>query len=495
MKNRKNPAGFTLVEVILASVILFFVAAFILANVSESYAMMTKTKAITSNTFSLVQQAEQGIQLTKQALDNGDTVAGAENYTLFGDSSLGPIEVTGYPQWFDGDNNVRLFTVVGEQQIEALPVPVITDLALYVLTDDSGGDLISTVDNACYRFLSTNAGPEFTKLQGIADYITNDVYYGITYQWYISYDTYSTMYYGAANADPQLYPSFPADYRIYNMRSALLPSIPEEALGHFMVLTARPISTVGKLGETVVSKPIYIAALPQVSPTLAAHWDIGLLDQLNILTTDNDPNLEFDLATWNDFTKKGHDATITAGGAQPHYNPKIMFAERLDNNGVSTGASLYGKSLTFPSGAVMNANWDSTTYNGTAVFVVAKASSEVKLFSSSLLTLTTKQFSTMGSTLTDDTLSVGADGEWHVYGGVYSSSNRMAGFSIDDQLVTATASTSNIHLNGAQIGALTNSDSFEVAEVVVYTGTMNTSSDGDYAKVVKSLMNKYGIRP
>jgi len=316
----------TLVEVLIAIALLSVVAAMYMQNTLKEYALMRETQKLTANSFSAAQQAEHQMQYIKDYLNGTPTPTPAP-----GTPTPAPIPVPSI---------MPMFSLYGADQRDVKYYPVTEDIlntdgvagagSIYsAVTDVRPSEFpVPQMSSATTRLMISGV-PAPYGVYATTPYATADVDLAdvmsptnmqnssyllqIKYQWYISVPAFPMRWDHIDTSDPSAIgisvPVYPKDFTVITdapgANTSSLTITPSMA-GRHVVCVMTPCARSGKMGDSVVSRPLYIYG-PPTSALPAAHYDASLID---------DPG-DIAAGKWRDLSDLsgyGADAAPGAGG-------------------------------------------------------------------------------------------------------------------------------------------------------------------------------------
>ncbi len=250
--------GLSLVEVIVSIAIIGIIAASLLAAMASNIRFLERNEQITSEAFEMQREMETIIENTRNNLTSLVTI----NNVFEAGVTIQLQQVT----HVRGTN--RLFTLIASTRPPELPVPILTSVSASLRTSGT------PVKNA-YATSTTSILGSFT-----LDPATSSHFMVNSYYWYVSRAGFN-MPSSSSPAEIEMgikYPKFPDDYRLISTTNLNTLADVTPYGGRHIVFTATPSSKIGKLGDMVVSTPIYISGLPIVSSDIMLHLDGSLIN-------------------------------------------------------------------------------------------------------------------------------------------------------------------------------------------------------------------------
>jgi type II secretory pathway pseudopilin PulG len=451
MRMRK---GMTLVEVVIAFLLLSLLAAIFLQNMTRQYALMARAKAITENVFQAAKKVETETRDIRDALDRGVAypLGAPHTYTMFS-GGADERDITYYPVMeaindIEGNPSSKtLYAVVADVRQPEFVVPEITNFQALLR---SGGVVVG----GAYADSSAVIDVE-------ADVDDPGLLLMFKYQWYISDLGFPLTWKNVEMSDPGIginVPMFPNDYSIIPYATSSQLAITPDMAGRHALCVVTPASVSGKMGKAVLTKPIYIYGLP-VLGGLKAHYDASLVEL---------PTGVFGAYSWQD---------ISGGGADAFYYgsvyPVLSIADfpKRDDREYPTKAkrmAFSGWGWMMAPGLVLNAADNFT------MFAVAKSNG---WFSSDIIS--------NGAAWRFDMSSYpgAVDGQWRILG-LSSGNKRTMGkeASLVGGAFLGDRSTGGMIMIGGS--------NVELAELIIYNTVL---TDVDWLKVTKYLGEKYNL--
>ncbi len=277
MKQRK---GMSLVEVMISFVLISFLILMVSGAVTSSYQTSAKIRKLPG----LYYEGQQEVEGELDALDQKLTrkyllekelgtladpdpsliaeIAGLNaeiesthekvNLTLFGK----PVVLYQFSRTCTSEdgNSITLHAGTASGVRMERPVPVIDQVTINPL----GGSVVTDVFSA--------AGSVITSSVAYSD--TNQSYrYAELYQWYVSVNDAHSVYYSDQTPGPDeqqgtLMPVYPEDFTPITSERGASMTVTDEYRGKFLLLVVTPLSVNGKMGDDVMSNPVYVSSLP-----------------------------------------------------------------------------------------------------------------------------------------------------------------------------------------------------------------------------------------
>lgn len=292
---RKAHKGISLVEVMMALVLVGFLVLMVSGAVTSSYKTATAMQKLPGLYYSGQQEIETELdelnnkitakyriekELGTQAVQDAALLAQLADLdeeleethekitvTLFGKT----VTVYQFKREVEDEDLGNFSLIAGTASGVRLerPVPVIESVTANVVGEsvaaaayNAVGSMLSTVVN----YSDTNEDYRYTEL----------------YQWYISTGDQHTAYYADQTPGPDelqhgtLMPVYPANFTLISSERTATMTVKEEYVGCFVCCLVTPLSVNGKMGEAVLSNLIYISDLP-AGPSYKAVIDASLM--------------------------------------------------------------------------------------------------------------------------------------------------------------------------------------------------------------------------
>lgn len=279
MKGRKLQA-FTLTEVLISFILISFIAIMVCSAMSSGFVLSAKLYELPNAYYEAEDEAERkmdelsekvkryyrlrneiqntpnsqldpALQTELTAISNELSSVPKETVSLFGKS----VEI--YKIDLDHDSLKLHAGIVNAEQLER-PVPIIEEVSIKPQGGGSDSDLYfsaGTVVEASVDYDSKNS-----------NYRLRDLY-----QWYIGTGGFHTAEYadGAHQEDEPrsglVYTNYPVHFTLLVGETQSTIQIKEAYYGQLLVCVVTPLSKNGAMGESKVSNPLYISALPKIS--------------------------------------------------------------------------------------------------------------------------------------------------------------------------------------------------------------------------------------
>ncbi len=371
---RKAHKGLSLVEVMMALVLVGFLILMVSGAVTSSYQTAVSMQKLPGLYYKGQQEIEGELdeledkittkylyekELGKQAEQDPALLAALDELNEELESEHEKLTVTLFGK------DVIVYQFEREVQVEGLgeftlfagtasgvrlerPVPVIDRVSANLV----GQSVSDEAFNAVGQILSTEVSYSDTN----ADYRFTELY-----QWYISTGGQHTVYYDDGTPGPDeiqhgvLLPVYPADFTLISSERTATMAVRDEYIGHFVCCLVTPLSINGKMGEAVLSNLIYLSELP-VGPSYKAVIDASLL------------SLPYDESGWASLSSL--NGTSAAGGSfiAKAGRPKASLAGEL----FSEDAAAASRFIRFEAGVTMKSS-SVTPKNGDVLFAVVRS--------------------------------------------------------------------------------------------------------------------------
>ncbi len=285
-----NRKGVSLLEVVVAVVILSILGGLVATAVVSSYRLVVRTRTLPNtyygaqgaleedlealrvlvtekfriqNELMNVPPAEMDPELVKRlaAVNSELSTYETETVTLFGKTiGIYDIEV-GYTDV--RAQRMALKSGLADAQRLERPVPIIDDVEITVVGEHKANDTYQSVGKSVNAVVSYNSKNE-------------EYYYADLYQWYVATgDFHTANYIEEAGYEEVLYGTV---YAQFPQNFTLIPSATQPTLtidtayeGKFIICMVTPLSIGGKMGSPVLSNSIYISGLPKLQ---TGHYEM-----------------------------------------------------------------------------------------------------------------------------------------------------------------------------------------------------------------------------
>jgi type II secretory pathway pseudopilin PulG len=453
----KNQKGITLIEVVVSMCILSLMSIVLAQGVVNQYIFMHNARTITENAYLAAKQADEEAQGIKDAISGKHPIPlpTPAEYTMFNYSGGSPRTISYYPVMkLIGDKNGNptiksIYTVVTDIRPPEFETPEFIDYSALLKT---GG---SVVDGAYSITPSTAIDLEYTVDKP-------HLLLMVKYQWYMSDASFPMTWKNVVVNSPGIgieVPSFPDDFSIIPYATSNQLTVDKSMAGRHLACVMTPASREGKLGISVMTKPLYIYGLPVIA-NLAAHFDASLIEL---------PLGDIEVSNLNDISGKGIIATHY--GSAPSNLIVADFPQPLSRTyPIKSQAVSFDAGGWFEApGIAIGASSDFT------MFAVARAGDPMR---GSIIS--------NGAAWDFDMSSFpgAADGDWHILG-INSESKR----SLGKNAVLLAGGLIGDRLAGGLI-AIGKESEVEIAELVVYDSLL---SDEDWLKITRYLGEKYNL--
>lgn len=439
-----NKKGLTLIEVIVSLAVLGIISVAFLGAMTAHFSYLKSTVGITQNDFKAQELMENEIDEAKVRVMEPDASLGSvEIFT----EDLGGITVE-YEEINISHNNKEYYTLVSNVRPDPLEIINLESIGIKLFQNSN------QVQDDYYAY-PTSAfsiqGNFENKNTYKWDHLLNQV------EWYISTDKYNIpLPKGGQSVDLNdeeyhYYPLFPRDYEIlanetifkFGASQSIFTDMSQLA-GRFLVYAVTPAAKSGKLGNRLVSKPIFISGLPVLN-NIVTHLDASYID---ILTN----NTESELQSGSNLLKVWYDISSVIGRSAPDESavspndstlrPVVLRSDMND--------SFIGQYVRFEPNQYIQLT-EGTPGDIISIYIVAKNRDSVA----------SRLLSNGNNQVILDPPSVESSEQWSVI---------LTEFVIDG---------SNIILGNSSV---------DIAEVLIYSGTMSNENN---EKVLQYLNNKY----
>ena len=276
--------GITLMEVIIAFVLLSFIGVMVVTAITSSYTMSAQLNTLTATYYGAQNVAEREWEQLSSAVKTKyrltdeitNTPGGnldptlhdqlnevnaqlrpypVERVTLFGKS----VELYKFTTNYQSPSNQTLTLHAGVVNAKTLdrPVPIIDEVVI---------DSLSTNE------LFHSAGQSVSVTSVRYNEKNKDQRYREMYQWYISTEGYHTATYTDGHHVEEtgqyggtLYSLYPQNFTPLIGETGSRIQIKEEYYGQMLVCVVTPLGKTGAMGESVVSNYLYLSGLPKLS--------------------------------------------------------------------------------------------------------------------------------------------------------------------------------------------------------------------------------------
>lgn len=287
MKDRK---GLTLIEVVLSIAILGIISLAFLLSMTSHFTFLNKTKDISQDVFLAQREMEKEIDFVKDKIRKKELTL--KKKTILND--LGGINVNYYEiekEYYDSE----YYTLVSDIKPEIYDPVKLKNINIKI---EHNTKIVP------YGYLSGDfkvEGSFSNKDEHKWDHLLNVV------EWYVSSEDYIMPIPDESTLDDDIYyyPIFPKDYvivnnnTIYNFGSHKVDFEKlENYSGRHIVFTATPGAKSGRIGEQMVSRPVFISGLP-ITENLIMHFDAGFINPLDTDQVDANNKVKkwFDLSS------------------------------------------------------------------------------------------------------------------------------------------------------------------------------------------------------
>lgn len=376
--------GFTLIEILIAMMVLAIVSVVFLGMFSGAYKLQMREKDITKNTFALQQRIEQEIESKRQEaaqIGSGTVYANipSNGGKVFG---LSGFNVKAYAFNTSGSNHDFYTLIADTRNVDFKEVmPEMASVSLTYKFDGSNVDYAYAPVGAA-DVMKVTFSPKMGTVPGTGKKFTEDLQHYLVY-WYAS-----NPWYAVPNVDGiyktgnmRIFPNFPDDYQLVgqamhtiqgsNKDAAVTVELSKNELeklrGRHIVAYVIPVTKLAVFGKAMASKPIFIHSVEK-TPELLFHFDASVIASDNVEGTV--PRLV--KSPYKFFGSDKIDFEfLSVGGA----NPTLFTGHELEGSADSIAYSGYGVKLGAKSKIrIMNRSGSTAT-----MFVVAQAVGEEDL--------------------------------------------------------------------------------------------------------------------
>ncbi len=362
--------GFTLVEVLIAMMVLAMVSVVFLGMFSGAYSLQMREKGITQKTFSLQEKIEQEIESKKKEVFEYVNIP-AYNGGVFG---LNNFNVGAYAVAVPGENH-DFYTIIAKTNNTSFAevVPQISSLDLKYKFGAS--DIIQR-----YAYIPTKDEDKMSVTISPMLGTTTDLQHYMVY-WYAS-----NPWFAIPNVDnifkvnnAQVFPYFPDDYELVHQQMHSLKSseinLPvklelgaselKKLGGRHIVVSAVPVTKLALFGKEKHTDPIFLHSVEKTDDLLL-HFDASVVDKSNIQGVN--PRKVMNPYS---FYRAGSSIEFTFSGS----NPTLYAGYELEGASDSITYSGYGVKLRADSKInITNKSGDTAT-----MFVIAHTASDADL--------------------------------------------------------------------------------------------------------------------
>lgn len=276
--------GFTLIEILISIALLTFMSTFFLLLIANHLGILNKTKDITEEVFLAQREIEEEIDSVKQEIqdiNNGITPTNPrtlKTQTIFA-SDLGGVEVSYYETEIYL-NNRHYYTLISNIKPEPLEV---------IRLESIDSKLKHNTNDVEYGYATSDFSitGEFKNLEEFKyDHLLNQV------EWYVSSEKYIMPMPKSISFDMNddlaynsfYFPLFPRDYELIDNETVYKFGTSYSTFdlfadygGRHIMYTVTPAAKSGKLGEQMVSEPIFVSGLP-LTENIIMHFDASYID-------------------------------------------------------------------------------------------------------------------------------------------------------------------------------------------------------------------------
>lgn len=311
---KRNPKGFTLIEIILSLAIFAIISVGFLGVFSSVSINTFNSTKLTENAFLAQQEIEDQIASVKSDLQSNIEPTGLTSSTkeLFSGTNARTVVVYHLAQSITTGQSIETF--VSQTRPPTLQTPTITSP---VTIAAFSGTTEKAYPNIGMPSLSIDLGNEL-----VVDNPGLLIRY--LYYWYIS----NPGYYITSSP-----PTFPDEYQIItDHTSRSIAEVPSSYAGRFIKLVVTPVGEKGRMGTSVESNALYISTMP-LNDNLILHLDANYVnkdDADQIRTTTVSGQVYNYIKAWNDIGPLGVNLNQTTQARQP-----ILYQYTLGTEGTA----------------------------------------------------------------------------------------------------------------------------------------------------------------
>ncbi len=261
--------AFTLVEIIIAVVLLAIIALTFSTVMAGSYSIQFREKNITKNAFKLEEQIELAIQDKKE---NAPTSSYSKCECFVEGVKVGVLEVV------ETGANHEFHTLITDSKPEQENLPKITSISVELEANEG------SMWDRYFDYSPNVLGKEYLIKYHYPPVVNDQDYMQTVLRVYATEDPYNVHDFDCGFSHPDdVKPKFPDDYLIINQlktedESGTFELNLDQCRGRHIVVIATPITFQGKYGESASSKdnPIFIHGLSS-SDNLLVHLDANAI--------------------------------------------------------------------------------------------------------------------------------------------------------------------------------------------------------------------------
>lgn len=377
--------GFSLAEVVIAFVLISFLALIVGGVMTSSYVLSAKIDQLPNTYYTAQDNVEKELDSLKDLVKEKFRIQNELTNTPPGEISSELVQrlnevnekLEGYQSKsvtlfgknvelfeFDYDEEVdktglRLKLHAGVANAESLerPVPIIDN----VTVSAAGGSLSNEVYHAVGS--SINAAVQYNSKN-------YDYYFRSLYQWYVCTGDFHTAAYATEREYEELlygtvFAQYPNNFTLIPGATGASITVDESYSGKFLACVVTPLSIEGKMGKSVVSNFLYVSALPTLS-----RGNYVMVVEPSITTCDYNPSDFVPIDRIQSRIPTNTSLICTTSG-----RPTISLNGAVTDSDISlsaTGNGNYSRYIHFDSGCMMRGG-GLPYYGNTVVYVVARS--------------------------------------------------------------------------------------------------------------------------
>ena len=384
--------GFTLMEVLISFILISFIAIMVCSSMSSGFALSVKLYELPNAYYEAEDKVEKKMdelsekvkkyyRLRNEVLNTPssqlDPAVDAELASLSSELSAVPKETVNlfgksveiYKIEVDHTALKLHAGVVNAEELER-PVPIIDTVSI----KPQGGSVVSDLYFAAARGTVLEASVTY-------DNKNSSYHFRDLYQWYIGTGGFHVAEYSDGlhleneARSGTVYSTYPTYYTLLTGETKSSIQIKEEYLGQLLVCVVTPLSKNGAMGESKVSNPLYVSALPEISSGKYRMF-IDVSAQPFAYTT----NATTDSIT--EITNRGLDTVQGRFVASGSAKPVVNLDGAATDTSISSAPSIkgtYTRYISFTSSTYMTSNnfWNNIINPHAFVVVKNNNSSDV----------------------------------------------------------------------------------------------------------------------
>lgn len=265
-----NRKGMTLIEIMIAIMLLGVIAVAFLPSISSAYVNMKDTIRFTEDAFETQENIEEKMEIARGIGGSFDPTdpnminINPQDKVIFGKT------ISGYEIAEQISDRNKMYAFVSELRPDGYEVPIAENVRN--IAKNNGGiiDIVYSKDENLRFNGENNITSETSHL--LLDTI---------YKWYVSEEGFDPVISSDIDEieEGTRYPIWPGDYiEIPNQTTRnFKPTDSVNLKDRYLLFSVIPIAKVGKYGSEVYSQPLWIQGLPYIS-NLALHLDASLLE-------------------------------------------------------------------------------------------------------------------------------------------------------------------------------------------------------------------------